>query len=69
MYIAHNRKTSNGRQHSVVVSSICRMSEVNPRRAWLVLGWVTIFGWVYHFAEIFGVRKLESLGYHALLFM
>jgi len=25
-----------------------RMNEVNPRRARLVLGWVTVFGRVYH---------------------
>jgi len=32
----------------VVVSSVCRMNEVNPRRARLVLGWVTVFGRVYY---------------------
>ena len=41
------------RRHSwrrgVVVSGVRRMNEVNPRRAWLVPGWVTVFGRVYHF--------------------
>ena len=37
-----------GWRHGVVVSGIRRMNEVNPRRARLVLGWVTVFGWVYH---------------------
>jgi len=32
----------------VVVSSVRRMNEVNPRRAGLVLGWVTVFGRVYY---------------------
>jgi len=31
-----------------VVSGIRRMNEVNPRRARLVPGWVTVFGRVYH---------------------
>jgi len=31
----------------VVISGVCRMNKVNARRARLVLGWVTIFGWVY----------------------
>jgi len=30
------------------VSGVRRMNEVNPRRARLVLGWVTVFGRVYH---------------------
>ena len=34
--------------HGVVVSGVHRINEVNARRAWLVLGWVTIFGRVYH---------------------
>jgi len=29
-----------------VVSGVRRMNEVNARRARLVLGWVTVFGWV-----------------------
>jgi len=33
---------------SLVVSGVRRMNEVNARRARLVLGWVTVFGWVYH---------------------
>ena len=32
----------------VVVSGVRRMNEVNPRRARLVPGWVTVFGRVYH---------------------
>ena len=35
-------------RRSVVVSGVRRMNEVNPRRARLVLGWVTAFGRVYH---------------------
>jgi len=35
-------------RRGVVVSGLRRMSEVNPRRARLVLGWVTVFGRVYH---------------------
>jgi len=31
-----------------VVRGVRRMNEVNPRRARLVLGWVTVFGRVYH---------------------
>jgi len=32
----------------VMVSNISRINEVNQRRAWLVLGWVSIFGRVNH---------------------
>ena len=32
----------------VVVSGLRRMNEVNSRRAWLVLGWVTVFERVHH---------------------
>jgi len=35
-------------RRGVVVSGVRRMNEVNPRRARLVLGWVTVFGQVYH---------------------
>ena len=31
-----------------MVSGVRRMYEVNSRRARLVLGWVTVFGRVYH---------------------
>jgi len=31
----------------MVVSGVRRMNKVNPRRARLVPGWVTVFGWVY----------------------
>ena len=37
-----------GWRRGVVVSGVRRMNEVNARRARLVLGWVTVFGWVYH---------------------
>ena len=32
----------------VVVGGVRRLNEVNARRARLVLGWVTVFGRVYH---------------------
>jgi len=32
----------------VVFSGVGRMNKVNPRRARLVLAWVTVFGLVYH---------------------
>ena len=35
-------------RRGVVVSGLRRMNEVNARRARLVPGWVTVFGWVYH---------------------
>jgi len=35
-------------RRGVVVSGVRRMNEVNARRARLVLGWVTVFGRVYH---------------------
>jgi len=41
-------KTKYPFQRGVVVSGVRRMNEVNARRARLVLGWVTVFGWVYH---------------------
>ena len=37
-----------GWRRGVVVSGVRRMNEVNARRAWLVPGWVTVFGRVYH---------------------
>jgi len=37
-----------GRRRGAVVSGVRRMNEVNARRARLVLGWVTVFGRVYH---------------------
>jgi len=37
-----------GWRRGVVVSGVCRMNEVNPRRARLVHGWVTVFGREYH---------------------
>jgi len=37
-----------GWRRGVVVSGVRRINEVNPRRAPLVLGWVTVFGQVYH---------------------
>jgi len=35
-------------RRGVVVSGVCRMNEVNARRARLVPGWATVFGRVYH---------------------
>ena len=35
-------------KRGVVVSGVRHMNEVNARRARLVLGWVTVFGRVYH---------------------
>jgi len=35
-------------RRGVVVSGVRRMNEVNARLALLVLGWVTVFGRVYH---------------------
>ena len=32
----------------VVVSGVRRMNKVNARRARLLPGWVTVFGWVHH---------------------
>jgi len=40
----------NGSRRGVVVSGVRRMTEVNPRRARLVTGWVTVFGWAYQLA-------------------
>ena len=37
-----------GWQRGVVASVVRRMNEVTLRRARLVLGWVTVFGRVYH---------------------
>jgi len=37
-----------GWRRGVVVRGVRRMNEVNARRARLVLGWVTVFGRVYH---------------------
>ena len=37
-----------GWRRGVVVSGVRRMNEANARRARLVPGWVTVFGWVYH---------------------
>jgi len=35
-------------QRGVVISVIRRINEVTLRRARLVLGWVTVFGRIYH---------------------
>jgi len=35
-------------RHAIVVGGVRHMKEVNVHRARLVLGWVTVFGWVYH---------------------
>jgi len=37
-----------GWRRGVVASVVRHMSEVTLRRAWLVLGWLTVFGRVYH---------------------
>jgi len=37
-----------GWRRGVVISGVRCMNEVNPHRARLVLGWVTVFGRVYH---------------------
>ena len=42
-------KSSPPLRRGVVVSGVRRMNEVNARRARLVLGWVTVFGQVFHF--------------------
>jgi len=47
-YIFSNDDTVIRWRRGVVVSGVRRVNEVNPRRARLVLGWVTIFGPVYH---------------------
>jgi len=41
-------RISHGWRRGGVVSGVRRMNEVNPRRARLVPGWVTVFGRVYH---------------------
>ena len=41
-------RSSTSWRRGIVVSGVRHMNEVNPRRAWLVLGWVTVFGRVYH---------------------
>jgi len=41
-------KEGRGWRRGVVVSGVRRMNEVNAFRARLVLGWVTVFGRVYH---------------------
>jgi len=38
-----------GWQRGFVVSRVRRMNKVNQRLARLLLGWVTVFGRVYHF--------------------
>jgi len=40
--------TDNGWRRSVVVSGIGLINEVNRHWARLVLGWVTVCGWVNH---------------------
>jgi len=42
------KQLENGWRHSVVVSGIGLINEVNQHWAWLVLGWVTVCGWVNH---------------------
>jgi len=42
------KQTVTGWRRGVVVSGVRRTNEVNPRRARLVPGLVTVFGRVYH---------------------
>jgi len=53
-----------GWRRGIVVSGVRRTNEVNARRARLVLGWVTIFGRVYHLGMYQG--KLGQLGLASL---
>jgi len=46
--VTRNHASNTGWRRVVVVSGVRRMNEVNARRARLVLGWVTVFGRVYH---------------------
>ena len=48
MVLATGISTSTTWRRGIVVSGVRRTNEVNPRRAWLVLGWVTVFGQVYY---------------------
>ena len=45
-------------RRGVVVSGVRRMNEVNPRRARLVLGWVTDFGRIYHLGSQLSLASL-----------
>ena len=54
--------THTGWRRGVVVSGVRRMNEVNARRAWLVPGWVTVFGRVYHL----GTSQLGQLSLASL---
>jgi len=44
----YSRLMAGGWRHGAVVSGVRSMNEVNARRARLVLGWVTVFRWVYY---------------------
>ena len=44
----HDRSHYLGWRRGVVVSVVRCMNDINPRRAWLVPGWVTVFGRAYH---------------------
>jgi len=46
--ISMNCFYSRGWRRGVVASVVRRMNEVTVHWARLVLGWVTVFGWVYH---------------------
>jgi len=46
--VAFKLSTAQSWRRGVVVSIFRRMNEVTMRRAPSVLGWVTVFGWVYH---------------------
>jgi len=46
-------------RRGIAVSDVRRTNEVNPRRARLVLGWVTVFGRVY---DLVATSQLGQLG-------
>jgi len=45
--------------HSIVVSVVWHMNEVTLRQARLVLGWVTVFGWVCHLGVLQPTRSTQ----------
>ena len=53
-------------RHGIVVSGIHRMNEVDPRLAGLVLGWVTVFGRVYHLGTGYVTSQLGQLSLASL---
>jgi len=55
------------RRRQTVVSGVRRMSEVDPRRARLVLGWVTVFGRAYRLGNRYVTSQLGQLSPASLL--